>query len=257
MLKVADPDTTVANVISGHGSPPADVLLASSVLAIWRAADEGGLRPLLSEKVDAMVPATLRDPDGLWVAAATRVAAIAYDVRASTAAQLAGYESLAEPQFARKLCLTSSALASNRALIAMLIESNGERSAELLVRGWVRNLALPPMKSRQELIESVAAGVCSAGIVAVDSESGELAGTSVSTLRFAIPAPVYVDIDALGIARHAKNPEQAREFIEWLLTQLSPDGPAKDTVALPEKNVGIAGWYAEQAAQLAVRAAYR
>ena len=58
----------VSEVIEKRGSPPADVLLTRSVHGIWRAADEGALRPLLSETVSGLVPGWLRDPDGYWIA---------------------------------------------------------------------------------------------------------------------------------------------------------------------------------------------
>src|SRR5210317_723766 len=58
----------VDEVIEKRGSPPADVLLTRSVHGIWRAADEGALRPLQSETVSGFAPGWLRDPDGYWTA---------------------------------------------------------------------------------------------------------------------------------------------------------------------------------------------
>ncbi len=226
---------------------------------ISRAADTGALRPIGDENINQAAPDFLRDPDGYWVAAGVRLAAIVYDVRSVARSDIAGYASLAEPLFADRLCLTSSSLAPNRALLGMLIEELGTRPAEIVVRGWVHNLALPVFPTQQALLEAVGSGSCKVGIVSVPLDSGDNEASVVGTLRYVTPTPAYVDIEGIGIARHATHPELAAQFIEWLLTDASaaPRLGDSDLSKLAKRNVGLAGRRAEEAAQLAERAAYR
>ena len=113
------------NIIANKGSPPADVLLTDNVADIWRAADQGALRPVSSQAL-AGVQAVLKDPDGMWVAEEARFAAIAFSKSVKTV-QVGDYASLAKSNARGQLCLTSPGLPVNRALIAMLIDELGER----------------------------------------------------------------------------------------------------------------------------------
>ena len=65
--------SAVDEVIADHGSPPADVLLTQEAVGIWRAADEGALRPLALGDEERRLPEWSRDPDGYWVAFSFRL----------------------------------------------------------------------------------------------------------------------------------------------------------------------------------------
>ena len=79
IVRHGEPDAMVNDVIDGHISPPADVLLTRSVAGVARAADEGALRPLQSPVAIEQVAPWLRDVDGFWTALNYRRAVLAYD----------------------------------------------------------------------------------------------------------------------------------------------------------------------------------
>jgi iron(III) transport system substrate-binding protein len=230
------------SVIENRGSPPADLLLTDNIADIWRAADQGALRPIASKAL-ATMPGYLRDPDGMWIALDYRLAVIA---KHSTTARLSpsSYVELAEPAYKGKLCLVSSRLPRSRMLIAMLIDDLGRRPAELVVRKWVRNLASPPFESDLALLEAVRAGVCQYGIV-----SSAYTHDAISV----IPVSAYYDIDGIGIVRHARYPESAQRLMHWLVTNNELDIPT----GASRHNIGVAGWRDEEAVLLAERASYR
>lgn len=249
----------VSDVIGNLGSPPADVLLASTAQGIWLAADEGALRPLQSRTVEENVPNILRGPDDYWVATGVEFAAIA--VRPGTVGRIADYTELGDPALAGRLCLSTSADPINRSVIAHLIAEHGTRPAELIVRGWIRNLARPPFENETRLIQAVAAGTCAFGIVSDAAARG--AGLEVS-----MPMPAFAGIEAAGIARHARSPEAARRLVEWLTGKEAQQSHASGrghlavnpsaAAALPElRHPAIAGAYDPDAVKLAERAAWR
>lgn len=256
-VRHADAKTSMEDVINDRGSPPADVLLSPDVFSIWKAADEGALRPLTSESlirtVDAQVPAHLRDPDGVWVAVSARAAAIAYDSRVVDASALTGYDSLADESRHGNVCLSSSSLAVNRSLIAMLIDELGVRPAEIVVRGWVRNLALPAFETDADLLAAMGAGTCALGIVTLPRKSASANSGDSESIRFFVPQPAFGDIEGLGVARHAREPESAQRLIEWLLNTHADDFVGDK---LSTRNVGVAAWRADDAIKLAERAGY-
>lgn len=259
-LRLGESRQLADDVIANRGAPPADVLLASNVADAWRAADEGALRPIAVDKLGT-VAEFLRDPDGLW--AATRMAAIVI-ARSPEALQEPPetYADLAKPLYANSVCLSSSLLPVNRSLMAMLISEMGIRPAERVVRGWVRNLAMPVFETEAELSVAVETGRCDYAIL----PSSLAAGT------WTLPNPAYVHIEGAGIARHARYPESAQKLVDWLLSVDVQDRHAQAMKAYPtvtdlldaallegisQKSVGLAGWHDNDAVLLAERAGYR
>lgn len=258
----------VGEVIANKGSPPADLLLTRSVHGAWRAADEGALRPLQSTEINNIVPAWLRDPDGYW----TAIGFGSIDVVCSAEPQadctaVEAYEDLGKPEFEGRLCLSASALAVNRTLIAGLIADHGLRPAELIVRGWVANLALPPFDSETALLQAIEEGTCGLAVVS----SLAFNDFNRPTLAAYSPRPGYFDVIAVGVNRHARSPDAARRLAEWLagahaqaaqfaaidLLPVNPSVPA-DGLGFPSSNsrhnAAVFGLHETDAVKLAQRA---
>ena len=108
----------------------------------------------------------------------------------------------------------------------------------------MRNLALSPFSTEGELQAAIASGSCSYGILSTtpEIESGENGGERM----------YYVDIDGIGVARHAQNPQSAQFLVNWMLEKKT----VKDLSWSNGKNVGIAGWRDEDARLLAERSGY-
>jgi len=258
----------VSELIEKRGSPPADVLLTRSVQGIWRAADEGALRPLQSETVTGIVPGWLRDPDGYWTAAGFATIDVACNAQSQRDCDAVNsYDDLSEPEFSGRLCLSTSALAVNRLLIAGLITDHGVRPAETLVRGLVANLALPPYETERELLQAVEAGTCPLAVVS-SLAFHEFGRPTVATTW---PQPGYFDVVAAGVGRHARSPDAARSLVEWLLgvhaqaaqfdaTGLRPAnsgvpaGSADFPAPAGKNNATLFGLYDAEAVKLAERA---
>jgi len=246
----------IDDIILKRTTPPADVLITPSVAGVWRAAEESELRPNYSAVV-AAVPTWLRDPDKYWSGLSYRTAVIAYDPEQLDAAALASYEELAADSLRRKLCLSQSNLAINRVVIANLIQKLGKREAELAVRGWVANLAQPPLESEAQLLRAIASGACVLGIVSSSAAAG-------SRLGIHSPPETYFDIEAIGVARHARNPEGAFALVDWLLEPDIQSQHAVQTGAMPATS-DAAGLHSiaataaalDEAAKLAERARFR
>lgn len=271
-----DPKVNIDDVINDRGSPSADLLLAPDVHGLWRAADEGALRPLRDDRINSLVDERLRDPDGQWVALSFRTAVIAYDPDAIGGAAIGGYESLADAAYKDKLCVTSSELSVNRSLIAMLIDAEGIRPAEIIVRGWMANLLLPPFESEAALLDALDAGTCAVTIVSSAAVLSRYAEAGDAAPAIYTPDPAFADVEGIALVRHAKQAESATLFIAWLLADERQREHAASTATMPanlaaaddgiftpyiealaERNVNVAGWRDEDARALAQRARYR
>lgn len=277
IVRRGNPDDIVNDLIENRVSPPADVLMTRTVSDVWRAAEEGALRPLYSAYVRDRTRAWLRDPDDLWFATSYRTAVIVHDMPGLTAANFPDFAALAEPRFAADVCLSSSANAVNRAVIAMMIETMGVRPAEIVVRGWIANLGLPVFDTESQLIAAIHSGSCHIGIVSSTAIAMAMAENEQLEVSVLTPASTYADVEGIGVARHARNPDGAVALAEWMFTTDAQEAislrnltyPANESakyaetldVAGPEKlsrkNVGLVAWYELEAVKLAERARYR
>lgn len=271
----------IQKLIAEGQTTPADMLLTVDAGNLWYAAEEGVLRPVNSDVLEANIPAHLQDPENQWFAMSVRARTIVYDTRDVDPAELSGYADLADEKWRGRLCLRTSAKVYNQSLVAMMIAELGEERTEQIVRGWVANLATDVFPNDTKLIEAVEAGQCDVGIVntyyfgrlqkdnpdipvAIHWADGEAGG-------------VHVNVSGAGVTRHATNPDGARALLEWLsgpeaqalLGGENMEYPANPGVAphplvagwgefsASTRNVAEAGLFQEQAVKLMDRAGYR
>ena len=276
IIRGGDPDDIVDDLIANEISPPADLLITRSVAQLSRAAEEGALRPVYRDALRERAPAWSRDPDDLWFGTGYRAAVVAYATPDPGVADLEDFAALAEPRFREALCLSASANPVNRAVIAMMIEELGVRPAELVVRGWIANLAQPVFATDAELLSAIRSGSCRVGIVSSQAVAAARQTEGAQAVASTVPAKTYADIDGVGVARHARNPEGAAALIEWLLSTEAQERHAADGLLFPTvetadqhalldsavrtstsaKNVGLVAWHQLAAVKLAERARY-
>ena len=276
IVRRGEPESIVNDLIENRISPPADVLMTRSVAGVWRAAEEGALRPLYSDVVRERSPAWSRDPDDLWFGTAFLTAVIVGSRDAEAETALPNYAALAEQRFAGQLCLSSSTNQINRAVIAMMIETMDVRSAELAVRGWMKNLARPVLDTEAAVIAAIRSGDCRYGIVSSSAFAAAMGNDPQAEVSVFTPDVTFADIDGVGIARHARNAEGAAKLVEWLFsTEVQEKMASQQPVfpvdrsaayddaladAVPQsvspKNVGLVAWHEPEAAKLAERARY-
>jgi iron(III) transport system substrate-binding protein len=162
---------------------------------------------------------------------------------------VASVHDLGNAGFAGRICVSSSRLPANRALIAYLIEAEGVRETERLVRRWVRNLAQPPFDSEEELLEAVRDGTCDYGIASVGGSRTATGATP------SLSQPQTLDITAIGVNRHAVQAEGAQRLVDWLLRERAMRFQRTDGYSPPP--VSVAGWRDEEVRLLVERAGYR
>lgn len=217
--------TTRVQLATGEAGSPqveADLIILGSLAELWAVAEEDGFRPVFSAAIDDAIPAALRDEEARWTALTLRYRAVFYNPLRLTAGEvqsLQRYSDLGEPGWSGRLCLSSSQVPGNRVLIAFLIKTLGTRDAEIVVRKMRANLAATPFNDDATLVQAIADGHCAIGIAssellqdfAIDAPAAALA-----MRLFDAPGAVAVDISGAGVARHAHNPNEATELLEWL-----------------------------------------
>lgn len=224
----------------GEGSP-ADLLITVDVGNLWRAADRGLLRQVQSEALENNIDPAFRDPDGFWYGLSRRERTIFYNPNMVKPEQLSTYEDLADPKWKGQLCLRTSKQTYTQSLTAMLIAEHGVEKAEEIAKGWVNNLATDVFTNDTRLLEAIAAGQCSVGI-ANTYYYGRLTAKDPEfpnkvKLFWANQAPgqggAHVNLSGGGVTKHAKNPEGAIQFLEWLASPAAQSGYTHGTFESP------------------------
>jgi iron(III) transport system substrate-binding protein len=123
------------------------------------AAEQDLLAPGEKRRADQTIPAHLRHPDGLWYGLALRARVLVYDKERVNPADLSTYEALADPKYAGKIVVRSSASVYNLSLMGSIIAADGAGKAEAWATGLVANFARPPEGGDTDQLKAVAAGV--------------------------------------------------------------------------------------------------
>ncbi|SDD16647.1 extracellular solute-binding protein [Aquimonas voraii] len=261
----------------------ADVFMTVDAGNLWQAAQLGLLRKLESPVLESNIPGHLQDPENRWFGLSVRARTLIYNTDKVQPSELSTYEALANAEWKGRLCLRTSKKVYNQSLVATLIENHGAEGAEAIVAGWVANLAAQPFASDDEVIQAVAAGRCDVGI-ANTYYFGRLKRDN-PALPAAIFWPnqgegqrgVHVNVSGAGVTTHAKRPEAAQAFLEWLsageaqaqFASVNFEFPANPAVAVDPAvadwgpfrqdliNVSRAGALQVQATQLMDRVGYR
>jgi len=274
-------DVLVAQLADEASRPPADVVLIRNAVSVGDALEEDVLRPVevsASASLNALTP---RDPDGYWQGVGVSAEVIVADGEAGVPGSVSGYRSLAQPEFADRLCLRRGSDARSVALVAMLVAALGEADAELVVRGWRNNLARAPFETDAGLLAAVDEGSCAVAVADSKALAAYLTQHPDSNLQVHFPAAeeggALVHPTAAAVNRHAGDAAGAARFLAWLTSAdgqsalhatgyefpagggVMPEAPL--SAWLPFDAAAIsparAAFHHEQARQLMARARYR
>jgi iron(III) transport system substrate-binding protein len=126
----AGEDALIERVRNEGERSPADVLVTVDAGRLWRAEQLGFFQPVKSAVLDARIPASYREPSGLWYGFSLRARVIAYNKAKVKAAEVPTYESLADPKWKGRICMRSSTSMYNLSLMSAMIDHLGAAKAQ-------------------------------------------------------------------------------------------------------------------------------
>ena len=223
----------------------ADVILLVDAARINNAAEAGLLQPVPSKELQSNVPSRYRDPLNRWFGFTRRVRAIIVNPNVVDLNTIKTYSDLANPALKGKLCLRKRKNVYNQSLVADQILLKGETAASAWVKGMVKNVSQPYFGGDVSLIRAVGQGRCGVGLVNHYYLARMQAGSSgkddqnvTSNIKLIMPNPAHVNISAAGVAKSAKNKEEAIKFIEFISSPRGSRLIADPTFEYPLKNLG-------------------
>lgn len=222
----AGEDALIERVRNEGERSPADVLVTVDAGRLWRAEQLGFFQPVKSALLDARIPASLREPGGLWFGFSLRARLIAYNKAKVNPGEVPTYESLAEPQWKGRICMRSSTNIYNLSLMGAMIDHLGEQKAGQWAQSIKANLARDPRGGDTDQLKSVAAGECDvtlsnqyyyARLMRSDKpEEREIAGRIGVVFPNQASWGTHINVSGAGVMKHAPNRQAAVKFLEYL-----------------------------------------
>ena len=219
-------DPLIERIRTEGAASPADVLITVDAGRLWRAQQLGLFQPVKSAVLDSRIPATFREPSGLWYGFSMRARVIAFDKARVSPADIPTYESLADPKWKGKICVRSSSHIYNLSLLGAMIEKAGEAKATEWARGVKANLARDPKGGDTDQIKAIAAGECEIALVnhyyyarlARSAKPDEQAIAQKIGIVFPNrnAGGTHVNISGAGVLKNAPNRANAVRFLEYL-----------------------------------------
>lgn len=247
-----DNDAALLQRIKAEGSrTSADVLLTVDAGNLWQAKNMGLLQALDSDILKQKIPAHLRDPEGFWFGFSVRARTLVYNTDKLKPEMLSTYADLADPKWRGELLLRTSKKVYNQSLVAMLIATHGASETERIVKGWVANLAQRVFSNDTKLMEALAEGNGSVGIV--NSYYFGRLKREEPNLPLALFWPnqesggVHVNVSGAGMTAAAKHKQAARRLLEWLASPKAQSAFADRNMEYPsdpaiEPDSYVASW---------------
>ena len=226
-VKIKLVEVSSQNLIDEFQSPgntrKADLFVAKSVDSLFEADKAGLLKSINSSKLEDNIPPHLRSKHNTWFGISIRARAIVYRSDHVMASELFSYAALAGPNWEGRLCMASGKSSYNQLLIASLIHRYGQSDTEQIIKGWVNNLALPPMDSDSEAIKAVTKGICDAAIV--NHYYFARAKMTKPDINLDIFWPnqrgqgVHIGITGIAMTKSTHAEKEALAFMEWMTSQ--------------------------------------
>ncbi len=228
-LVEAKAEELIARIKAEGANSPADVILTVDAGNLYRAQQEGILRPSQSRILTAAIPSNLREPQGHWYGLTKRARVIVYNKGKVKPQELSTYEDLSNSKWKGRFIIRSSSNIYNQSLMGSIIAANGSQGAEAWARGLVANFARPPQGNDTAQIRDVAAGVGDLSLVNTYYVARLLKSNKSEDRAVAEQVGVFfpnqkdrgthVNISGGGIAQNAPNPDGALKFLEYLVSR--------------------------------------
>jgi len=233
----ADDAGIVARLRAEGAASPADVILLVDAARMASADSQGLFQPIQSAKLDAAIPANLRAAPSeggvTWTGFSTRARVIVYDPMRVKAADVATYEQLADPKLKGLVCTRSGSHPYNLSLFSTVVERLGDQKGEAWLKGVVDNMARAPKGGDTDQIKAVASGECGVALTntyyvarLIKSDKPEDRAV-MEKVRVVFPnqatTGTHVNIAGAAVAKHAKNRDNAIQFMEFLASPFAQD----------------------------------
>jgi iron(III) transport system substrate-binding protein len=220
--RYGDTAELAAQMIEEGDATPAQVYFAQDAGALGAVSAEGMLATL-PESIVNSVPANYRSADGTWVGVSGRARVIAYDGEQLTAEQVpTSIFDLTDPAWKGQVAIAPTN-ASFQSFVTALRVTDGDEKAKAWLEGLVAN-DVQKFEKNGLILDAVNGGQAKLGLINhyYWYEKAAEVGADAMRAQIAFTAPKdpgsLVNVAGVGITTGAAQSNNAKAFVEWLLT---------------------------------------
>jgi iron(III) transport system substrate-binding protein len=220
--------TELVNRLRAEGSRTlADVYITNDAGALELARSLHLLQPITLPTVDSTIPTPFRAPDKSWVGLSGRIWMIVYNTTLVDPSTIHSLLDLARPDWKGKLAIPSANSEYLQAGASVVLAAKGEKTVDEFLQGIRDNAGNEVYGKNRQIVDAVAKGKVSVGIVNHYYIFRHLAKDPKAPI-----APLITDQDeggmgaimnvaGIGLTAHSKHVSAANQLIEFLM---SPTG---------------------------------
>ncbi len=222
---------------------PADLFITTDAGRLHKANEAGVLQATESEVLEKAIPASFRDPKGIWYGLSLRARPIFYVKDKVKPEELSTYEALADDKWKNRICIRSSGNIYNQSLVASMIANNGAEKTQEWADKFVANLARKPKGGDRDQIKAAAAGECDIAIANTyyfgnmihgkDEKQNKAAEAVAIFWPNQADRGVHVNISGIAMTKAAKNKANAQKLMEFLVNEKSQNWYAQVNYEYP------------------------
>lgn len=243
-VRYAGTSELAATIMEEGANSPADVFFSQDGGALGELSKAGLLAPLPDEILE-LVPANLVGENGDWVGVSGRARVLVYNNSELTEADLPDdIWGLTDPEWSGRVGWAPTNASFHTFVTALRVLEGEERAQE-----WLEAMLANDVQAYEgnaQIVEAVASGEISVGLVnhyylyRFLAEQGE--SFSARNYHFRTPnAGSIINVAGVAILNTAKNPEQAQQFVEYLLSTDAQQYFATQTHEYPLIDAAIEG----------------
>ncbi len=221
----------------------ADVIMTVDISRLTEAKEAGVTAPVVSEAINAEIPANFRDPENEWFGLTTRGRVI-YASKDRVEENSLDYEDLADPKWKGRICTRSGQHSYNIGLFASMIAHNGAEATETWLNALKNNLARRPDGNDRSQAKAIWSGECDialgntyyVGLMLTNDkepEQKEWANAIKVIFPNADNRGTHVNISGMALAKYAPNKENALKLMEFLASREAQEIYAEQVFEYP------------------------
>jgi iron(III) transport system substrate-binding protein len=218
--------TELVNRLKAEGDrTSADLFITNDAGSLEQARVAGVLRPLNMREVERAIPPQFRAPDNAWIGLSGRFWIIVYNKTLVKPDELKSLLDLGDPKWKDRIAIPNAGSEYLQAGVSVIRTTHGDAKTKQFLQGLKENAGGQVYQKSSQIVEAVAKGQASVGIVNHYYVYRHLAAQPSAPIAAFMPDQqetgmgAIMNVAGVGIVKSTKHPETAKLLVEFLVAQ--------------------------------------
>jgi iron(III) transport system substrate-binding protein len=218
--------TELVNRLKAEGDrTPADLFLTNDAGSLEQARVAGVLRPVNMREVERAIPPQFRAPDNAWIGLSGRFWIIVYNKTLVKPGELKSLLDLGDPKWKDRIAIPNAGSEYLQAGVSVIRATHGDAKTKRFLQGLKENAGGQVYQKSSQIVEAVAKGQASVGIVNHYYVYRHLAAQPSAPIAAFMPDQqetgmgAIMNVAGVGIVKSTKHLETAKLLVEFLVAQ--------------------------------------